>query len=418
MRSERFDFPGGGGERLAARLDRPDDDVRGFALFAHCFTCGKDLRAATRIAAALASRGIATLRFDFTGLGSSEGEFANSGFSANVADLVAAAAQLRGIDAAPTLLIGHSLGGAAVLAAAGQIPEARAVAVIGAPFEPAHVIKAFGASVAEVEARGEAEVQLGGRRFMIRRQFLDDVRAQDQAARIANLHRALLILHSPLDMIVGVEHARRIFDAARHPKSFVTLDDADHLLSRPADADYVAEVIAAWAARYLPPASVEPSRELPDEGVVLVEETGQGRFQQRIFAGGHRLVADEPVRVGGMGTGPTPYDLLAASLGACTAMTLRLYAEQKGWPLGLVQVRLQHAKVHAADCADCETRDGKIDVITRDIAFGGPLDADQRRRLLEIADKCPVHRTLHGEVKVRTQLIGTAAMVSSAVPVA
>ena len=394
MRSERFDFPGGGGHRLAARLDLPDGPPRAHALFAHCFTCGKDVNAAARLAAALAADGIATLRFDFTGLGGSEGEFANTGFSSNVADLVAAADRMRAAGRAPSLLVGHSLGGAAVLAAAARVPESRAVATIGAPFEVGHVLEQFAARVPEVEARGEAVVDLAGRPFAIRRAFVEDARAQEQAPRIAALGRALLVMHAPADGVVGVDNARAIFEAARHPKSFVALDGADHLLSRREDAAYAARVLAAWASRFLPAEQ--------EEGLVVVEETGAGRFQQTVTAGRHRLLADEPAPVGGLGSGPSPYDLLLASLGACTAMTIRLYAERKGLGLRRVGVALRHRKIHAADCAECETRDGKLDEIAREITLEGDLGAEERARLLEIADRCPVHRTLHSEVRVLT----------------
>jgi putative redox protein len=410
MRTERFEFPSSRGDRLAARLDIPDGPAaRAHALFAHCFTCGKDVHAASRVAAALAERGIATLRFDFTGLGGSDGEFANTGFSSNVEDLVAAADHLRATGRPAALLIGHSLGGAAVLAAAERIPEARAVAVIGAPFEVAHVVGQFAERVPEIEARGEAQVRLGGRSFTIRQAFLDDARAQGQAERIAHLRRALLVLHSPADAVVGVENAKHIFEAAKHPKSFVSLDDADHLLTRRADAAYAAAVLAAWASRYLPPPPPPeadrppPATEaVPEPGVVLVEETGRGRFEQAVAVGPHRLLADEPVELGGSGAGPGPYDLLLAALGACTSMTLRLYAERKGLALGRVRVTLRHRKIHAADCAECETREGKLDEIAREVTLAGDLAEGERARLLEIADKCPVHRTLRSEVRIVT----------------
>ncbi len=404
MRTERSTFTGSQGDRLAARLDAPDGQAQATALFAHCFTCTKDIFAANRIAAALVERGIAVLRFDFTGLGSSEGEFANTGFSSNVDDLVAAADHLRERGQAPALLIGHSLGGAAVLAAAARVPEAVAVATIAAPFDADHVVHLFAESVPEIEAKGEAQVRLAGRPFTVRRSFLDDVRAQDQAERIAHLGRALLVLHSPLDATVGVENARRIFEAAKHPKSFVSLDDADHLLSRRADAVYAAEVLAAWASRYLGAAEPEPeAAEGPaPRAAVSVRATGQGRFQQEVRAGRHRFLADEPESFGGLDSGPSPYDLLLASLGACTAMTVRLYADRKRWPLEGVRVDLDHAKVHAEDCESCETKEGRIDRIERRIALEGPLDAAQRARLLEIADMCPVHRTLESEVLVVT----------------
>jgi putative redox protein len=402
MPAERFDFFNGSGQRLAGLLDSQAGEARAYALFAHCFTCGKDVHAAKRIAEALTPLGIAVLRFDFTGLGSSEGEFANTTFSSNVADLVAAADQLRKSRRAPAILIGHSLGGAAVLAAAAQVPEARAVVTIGAPSDPAHVAGLFKDRDAEIEAHGEIEVTLAGRPFRIRRGFLDDVAEQSLSGRIAALGKALLIFHSPTDDIVGIDNASRIFAAARHPKSFVSLAGADHLLSRRSDAAYVANVIAAWAERYLDMPPREMAAEPGEPGVVTVRETRHGRFQQEIEAGAHRFLADEPMAAGGDDSGPNPYDLLLAALGACTAMTLRLYAERKALPLDRVTVRLRHAKIHAVDCETCETKEGMIDRIVRGIAIEGALDGSQRARLMEIADKCPVHRTLTSEVDIQT----------------
>ena len=332
MSPQRIEFPGGSGARLAARLDAPEGAPRAFALFAHCFTCSKDLAAVSRIARGLAARGLAVLRFDFTGLGHSEGEFANTDFSSNVDDLVAAADWLRAEHRAPALLVGHSLGGAAVLAAAARIPEATAIATIGAPAEPAHIERLFAARREEIEARGEAEVELAGRRFRIRRELLDDLAAQRLEPALAGLRRALLVLHSPRDEVVSIDAASRIFLAARHPKSFVSLDDADHLLREPADATYVAEVLSAWASRYLPGAAEGAGDGPADgEGEVVVESAG-GRFAQRIRVGRHALRADEPRAAGGDDGGPTPYDLLLAALGACTSMTLQLYAARNEPP--------------------------------------------------------------------------------------
>ena len=401
MPAERFDFPNTEGRNLAALLDRPAGEPRAYALFAHCFACGKDVHAAKRIAEALTGLGIAVLRFDFTGLGSSEGEFANATFSSNVADVIAAANQLRRAASAPAILIGHSLGGAAVLAAAAEIAEARAVVTIAAPADPTHVTGLFKDRLDEIRAKGEVEVELGGRPFRISRSLVDDLAEQRLGASIADLRKALLIFHSPTDEIVGIENASRIFIAAKHPKSFVSLAGADHLLSRRSDASYVANVIRAWAERYLDVAAAAvPTVGEPD--TVVVRETRQGRFQQDVTVGRHRFLADEPVEVGGLDSGPGPYDLLLAGLGACTAMTLRLYAERKALPLERVEVALSHGRIHAADCADCETKEGMIDRIERAITLRGKLDADQRRRLMEIADKCPVHRTLTSEIDIHT----------------
>lgn len=398
-------FPGSLGATLAARLDLPPVKPAAFALFAHCFTCSKDTLAASRISAALTGRGIAVLRFDFTGLGGSEGDFANTNFSSNLADLVAAAAWLREHHEAPKLLIGHSLGGAAVLAAAPEIPEAAAVATIAAPFEPAHVKHLLAPALSEIEAAGEATVELAGRMFRIKKQFLDDIVGRNSREAIGNLRKALLIFHSPRDTTVSIDNAAHIFMAAKHPKSFVSLDDADHLLTRREDASYVAAVLAAWASRYFgaPVMAAQPIR-AGEPGVVTVAETREGKFAQAITVGKHRLRADEPASAGGTDTGPSPYDLLLAGLGACTAMTVRMYADLKQLPLEQVTVRLRHEKVHAQDCAECETREGKIDRIEREIELAGGLDEAQRARLLEIANKCPVHRTLQSEVWIPTQL--------------
>lgn len=404
MPSTRVDFPGSQGHALAGRLDTPDGMPRAWALFAHCFTCSKDTKAAAYIARALADAGFGVLRFDFTGLGGSGGDFSNTHFSSNVDDLVAAADWLREHHGPPALLVGHSLGGTAVLAAAERIADALAVATVGAPCDPAHVTHQFGSDLSVIERDGQALVKLAGREFTIRQSFIDDVSGQPQAARIRALRRPLLVLHAPGDAVVKIDNARHLFEAALHPKSFVSLDGADHLLTRAADAQYAAGVIAAWAARYLPTASgPASSQELLEQGTVRVSERGTGAFAVSIQAGRHTLVGDEPTSVGGDDAGPSPYELLLASLGECTVMTLRMYARQKQWPLENAHVTLTHSKVHAADCADCETKDGKVDRIDRVIELIGPLDEAQRARMMEIADRCPVHRTLHAEVTVVTR---------------
>jgi putative redox protein len=403
MPTERFQFTGEGGPQLAASLDLPDQEPIAYALLAHCFTCGKDVLAATRIAVALAAKGIAVLRFDFTGLGSSEGDFANSTFSSNVADLVRAADHLRETRQAPAILIGHSLGGAAILAAAGRIPEARAVVSIAAPSDPAHVTGLFRDRIEDIRKHGRVEVSLAGRPFDISREFLDDIAEQNLMTQVTNLHKALLIMHAPNDDTVGIENATRIFVAAKHPKSFVSLAGADHLLSQRRDSAYVADVIAAWVTRYLDPAVSEQAADLgaaPRQAVV--RETRASKFQQSVSIGPHRLLADEPVAAGGEDSGPGPYDFVLAGLGACTSMTMRLYAERKSMPLDRVTVTLKHNKIHAEDCAECETRAGMLDQIDLLIAMEGDLDAEQRKKLMEIADKCPVHRTLTSEIRIVT----------------
>ena len=402
MLSERIAFTGHNGDQLAARLDMPDGPHLGTTLFAHCFTCSKDIPAARRIAARLASMGLAVLRFDFTGLGHSGGEFANTSFTSNVDDLLAAAAYLDARDMAPNLLIGHSLGGAAVLRVAASLPSVKAVATIGAPFDPAHVTHNFADALDKIEAEGQAEVTLGGRPFTIGRDFVRDIKAENLAPAIANLKRALLVLHAPGDTIVGIENASQIFLAAKHPKSFVTLDDADHLISRASDAEYAAEVIAAWLARYLDIETPKPPKGAP-EGIVRVTEAEPSGFLQDINAGPlHHTLADEPAAYGGTNRGMTPYGFLAAGLGACTSMTIRMYARRKKWPLTGISVDVTHDKVHAQDAAAGGTT--KADQFTRRIRLTGDLDPEQRQRLLEIADKCPVHRTLEKSSVVNTSL--------------
>lgn len=404
MPTERFQFTGEGGHQLAATLDLPEREPVAYALFAHCFTCGKDGLAAKRIAVALAANGIAALRFDFTGLGSSEGDFANATFSSNVADLVRAADHLRETRKAPAILIGHSLGGAAILAAAERIPEAKAVVTIAAPSDPTHVTGLFKDRIDDIRAQGRADVSLAGRPFPITREFLDDIAQHELMAHVVNLHKALLIMHAPTDETVGIDNATRIFVAAKHPKSFVSLAGADHLLSEKRDSVYVADVIAAWASRYVESGAredaVDPSQ--APRGVV-VRETRESKFQQTISIGPHRLIADEPVAAGGEDSGPGPYDFLLAGLGACTSMTMRLYADRKALPLERVTVTLRHSKIHAEDCAECETKAGMLDQIDRIIAIEGELNDDQRKRLMEIADKCPVHRTLTSEIRIVTR---------------
>jgi putative redox protein len=402
--NERFQFPGAEGQQLAAALELPEGQPVAYALFAHCFTCGKDVLAAKRIAVALAAKGIAVLRFDFTGLGSSEGDFANSTFSSNVADLVRAADHLRETRKAPAIVIGHSLGGAAVLAAAGQIPEAKAVVTIAAPSDPAHVTHLLGDRVDDIRKHGEVEVSLAGRPFRIKREFLDDIAEHNLMDHLARLHKALLIMQSPTDDTVGIDNATRIFVAAKHPKSFVSLAGADHLLSDRRDSMYAADVIAAWAERYIDtpaPEAVADPGEQPRN--VIVRETRNSKFQQTVSIGPHRLLADEPIAAGGEDTGPGPYDFVLAGLGACTSMTMRMYADRKSLPLERVTVTLTHSKIHAQDCAECETKAGMLDQIERMIAMEGALDAEQRGKLMEIADKCPVHRTLTSEIHIVTR---------------
>ena len=410
MQSGKLTFRNSDGQELAAVLDRPvSPEPLAYALFAHCFTCSKNVKAAHHVSRGLTDAGIAVLRFDFTGLGESEGEFANTNFSSNVADLVAAAEFLETEYRAPEILVGHSLGGAAVLMAGEKIPSTRVVATIAAPADPAHVVKHLENSREEIERKGEATVTLGGRQFQVRKQFLDDLEGTRMDRSIRALRRkAILIFHSPLDSVVGIDNAVKIYKAAIHPKSFVSLDTADHLLSDPADSVYCGTVISALSRKYL--ATAEARRAGKADALSggqdeTVARTGREHYRTEISAAGHPLLADEPESYGGTDAGPTPFDYLSAGLGACTTMTLRMYADRKEWPLEGARARVRHRKVHVEECADCETETGKIDEFTREIELEGDLTEEQRQRLLEIADRCPVHRTFHAEIKVRTRLL-------------
>jgi len=407
MPHERIEHVNRDGHRLAARLDLPPDrEPVAFALFAHCFTCTKNLKAVGHISRALTQQGIGVLRFDFTGLGESEGDFSETDFSSNVEDLVGMAGTLAREREAPRLLVGHSFGGAAVLQAAAQLESVTAVATIGAPHDPGHVTHLFEDHLEEIERSGRARVTLAGRPFTIRKEFLDDLEEVKVDERLRRLDRALLVLHSPVDKIVGVENAARIFEAARHPKSFVSLHPADHLLSEEADALYAGTMIGAWATRFAGPTRAARRDRAVEENVVVASLDTADAFRTDVVANGHPLVADEPASVGGSDSGPSPYELLGAALGSCTTMTMRMYAERKDWPLERSVVRVTHRKIHARDCADCESRGGaKVDLLHREIELQGPLDAEQRERLKEIANRCPVHRTLtEGEIRVETRL--------------
>lgn len=385
--TEAVQFAGADGAMLAARLDRPRARPRAYALFAHCFSCSKDVFAASRIAAGLARQGVAVLRFDFTGLGASEGDFANTNFSSNVADLLAAARFMAASDRPVSLLIGHSLGGAAVIVAAASLPEVKAVVTLGAPASAEHVLAQFGQDLDRLETDGVAQVKLVGRPFMIRRQFIEDARAQNVQAAVSRLGRPLLVMHAPRDGTVGIENAAELYGAAKHPKSFVSLDQADHLLSRKADAVFAADIIAAWAGRYA--FEPEPAIPAPAEGLhaVRVSETLRGAYEAHVVFAQTNTLAGEPESLGGVDTGPSPFEFLAAGLAACTTMTLRMYAERKGWPVGRISVDVRHQKVKDGEGHERDQYD-------RLISLTGTLDQDQRDRLIEIAGRCPVHRSL------------------------
>ncbi len=395
---QKIEFPGSSGTTLAGLLETPDARPLATALIAHCFTCGKDIAAASRIARSLVKQGYAVMRFDFTGLGNSDGDFANTNFSSNVQDLVAAADYLREQGLSPSVLIGHSLGGTAVLNAADAIPESKGVVTIGSPADAQHVANQFSCEIDEINDHGQATVNLAGRAFTIKKQFLDDI-SNTSVERIGKMKKALLVLHSPIDETVSISEAERIYKAAHHPKSFVSLDNANHLLTRAQDAEYVANLISSWSSRFLPGA--DDTRPEVAKGEVSVSERDH-KFTLDVYSDSHHWRADEPTGVGGNNTGPDPYEHLLAAVGSCSAMTVRMYASRKKWPLENVQITLRHNRKHVTDCEGCDEKPMQLDVIERDIELTGDLSDEQRKRLLEIADKCPVHKTLTGQLEIRT----------------
>lgn len=397
---QRVHFDNRDGHRLVGILHLPElRQATAYALFAHCFTCTKNIKSASTIADTLAQQGIATLRFDFTGLGSSQGDFSDSSFTTNINDLIDAAQYLQESHQAPQLLVGHSLGGTAILAAAAQIPSAKAVASVGSPASPEHILHLLQSELETIEQQGEANVDLAGRQFTFKKDFVDDVRQHNIDYR--HLNKALMVMHSPLDATVSIDQASKIFSSAIHPKSFTSLDDADHLLSRAEDARYAANVLACWAIRYLEAPTQELSE--PTQGVHISADTKAG-FVCQVNAHGHQQIADEPIKVGGTNLGPTPYDYLASALGTCTAMTLNMYARHKKLTLDNVSVRVEHERIHAEDCIDCEKQKGQVDQFTRFITIQGDLNDAEEKRLLQIADRCPVHKTLENEIKIVSQL--------------
>ena len=404
---KKVEFNGSNETKLAGLLEFPSSMPLAFVLFAHCFTCGKDIAAASRISRAMVSRGFAVLRFDFTGLGGSDGDFSNTNFSSNVDDLVSAADFLRQSFKAPTVLIGHSLGGTAVLMAASKIPESLGVVTIGSPADAEHVVKQFCSNLDEIVEQGQAEVNLAGRQFTIKKQFVDDAKSHS-AENITSLRKALLIFHSPVDSVVSIKEAEKIYTRAKHPKSFISLDSADHLLTKSSDAQYVADSISIWATRFIPDVQIEnsPNNDLStgvDRGKLLVEERNH-EFTQNVISDQHFWMADEPLEVGGANLGPDPYEHLLAALGSCTTMTLRMYANRKQWPVDDIKVELSHSRKHGDDCKQCDEEVSQIEVIDRVVTIKGQLSQAQLDRLLEIADRCPVHRTLHSELLVETRL--------------
>lgn len=402
MRSERITFTNAEGIELSGRLELPlNEKPLNFAIFAHCFTCSKDLRAVRNITLALSQKGFGVLRFDFTGLGQSGGDFENTNFTSNVNDIQAAADFLKNNYQAPDLLIGHSLGGTAVLMAGSKMDHVKAIATIGAPSHPEHVLKMLREDMEEIRKQGKATVTLAGREFRITSQFVEDVQEQTLKKTLEEMrNKSVLILHSPQDETVEVSNARQLYEILHHPKSFVSLDGADHLLSEGSDSLYAGDVIAAWVQRYIDKEEKEPLK--TDEQIVALLD--EGPFLTEILAGPHHLLADEPVEVGGSNLGPTPYEFLGSGLGACTAMTIKMYSDRKGWPLEEVKVHLSYDSNYLEDCEQCENEDRKIGKFERIVELRGDLDKDQRQRLLQIAEKCPVHKTLHQGVNIETRL--------------
>lgn len=401
MESMDVKFKNATGAELTGYLDLPTTQkAHNYVLFAHCFTCNKNFLAVRNISRALTSKGFGVLRFDFTGLGDSEGEFTDSNFSGNVDDLLSAAEFLQIHYEAPTLLVGHSLGGAAVIFAASELPQVQAIATIGTPATLTHVTHLIKDEIKEIEAKGIASVNIGGRSFNIKKQFLDDLESRDLSNIISRIKKSILILHSPQDNTVEINNAEKLYIAARHPKSFISLDGADHLLSHRVDSSYVGELIGAWAVRYI---KIPEISTLKSDYKVIASLSEQG-FTTNVKAGRHHFIADEPISFGGNDFGPTPYDLLSAGLATCTSMTIQMYARRKKWPIGTVETHVDHVKTHALDCEGCEKTSAKIDTFNRRISITGKLDESQLAKILQIADKCPVHKTLHDQVRIITSL--------------
>lgn len=403
MLSEKIDFPSDEGHKLSAYLDIPAvAKPRAYALFAHCFTCSKDLRVIRSLSRAMNQKGFAVFRFDFTGLGESEGDFGASGFTSNMQDLLSASKFLKENYEAPSILIGHSLGGAAVLGAAGQLDHVKAVATIGAPAQASHVTHLFEESVEELRSKGHATVNIGGRPFEMTSSFLNDLERYESTDHIQKLRKPLAIFHSPQDRVVSIENAAKIYHAAHHPKSFISLDGVDHLVNNREDAEYIGNTLAAWVSRYLPQNTEKKFQSHLQSAARIDDRKG---FITEVNAGGHTLLADEPKDAGGDDLGPTPYDLLAASLATCTAMTLKMYAKRKEWALNEATVHVKHERIHHEDSSSGQHN--KVDQFTREIRVEGNLDESQVQRLLEIANRCPVHRSLENKIEIETSMLGS-----------
>lgn len=401
MNYKKINFTNSDGLELSGYLELPlNTHPHSYVLFAHCFTCNKNYFAVKNIARALSAKGYGVLRFDFSGLGESDGEFADTTFSGNVEDLLAAAEFLESEYRAPEMLIGHSLGGAAVIFAANKLPSVKSVVTIGAPSSPVHVKHLLQSNLEEIEQNGVAEVNVGGRNFTIRKNFLEDINTHDLSLFARDLRKAFLIMHSPQDAVVNISNAEALYKNVKHPKSFVSLDGADHLLTDREDSEYAGNVIASWASRYL---EIPEAKKLETDHQV-VANLGKEGYTTQMRAGRHYFTADEPKSFGGEDFGPSPYELLSAGLASCTSMTIQMYARRKKWPLQNVETHVDHKKSHAEDCENCERNTAKIDIFEREIILEGNLDEQQQQKLLEIADKCPVHRTLSNKVNITTHL--------------
>lgn len=400
MNSEKVKFKNKEGILLSAKLDLP---ITGkplhYAIFAHCFTCNKNLNAVRSISSALTKNQIAVLRFDFTGLGDSEGDFSETNFSSNINDIIAASEFLKENYKAPELLVGHSLGGAGVLFSANSIKSVKAIATIGAPSNPSHVQNLFTGKIEEIEESGEAEVNIGGRPFNIKKQLLEDIKNTDYSFNDHKDQPSVLIMHSPQDEVVEIKNAKEIYEKLIHPKSFITLDGSDHLMSDKADATYAGELISKWAKRYLSKGQTESFETHQNVAV----RTHADSFTTEIVSGAHTLIADEPKDVGGDDLGPSPYELLLSALGTCTSMTLKMYLERKEWKYKSIEVHLSHKHKHSEDAKNTDNPSGKIDEIVRDVKVEGDFSDEQKKKIIEIADKCPVHRSLHSPTEVNTK---------------
>lgn len=405
MKSTRLNIQNSKGFQLQAYLELPaNQKPKNYAIFAHCFTCNSTLKPVKNISRALTLHGFGVVRFDFTGLGKSEGEFADSYFSANVDDLLAVSDYMKQHYQAPTLLVGHSLGGAAVIVAASKLASVKAVATIGAPATTEHVKKHFSHHVQEIAAKGDVEVNIGGRPFKISQEFVDDFDKTDLPEITKNLRKPILIMHAPFDKVVGIDNAHQLYQAAHHPKSFISLNDADHLLLESKDSIYVGNMIGTWVQGYF---ETEDNEMLDIEGEQLVAHLNltEDNFTTSIQTANHSFNADEPESVGGDDFGPSPYDFLSAALASCTVMTLKIYAERRKWDLQEVYAYITYSRKHSVDLQEDIEKTTKIDHLLKKLKFIGNLDESQKLKLKEIASKCPVHKTLLSDITIETELI-------------